>query len=150
MIVALKFPENEAWLESKEKAVSARTTSGSKTWTMFGSSLSLAPGPAGAGLGRKVSDRSIKDEDELFNNNSNSKDEEDAILRTRSLSALLGPDAAADQLARALGSVAGLGISPALVMAHEGYARKVNGRTARVLSHLRPRPAHADTHATLS
>jgi hypothetical protein len=77
MIVALKFPENEAWLESKEKAVSARTTSGSKTWTMFGSSLSLAPGPAGAGLGRKVSDRSIKDEDELVNNNNNNSKDED-------------------------------------------------------------------------
>ena len=125
MILAMDFPENDSWLESAEKAAQeAKSAGASKTWRLFGSSSGSMSRPAATECGRKSPNGPSKDEDvEPPVENSNSKDEEDAAKK--SLSALLGVDAAADQLARALGSVAGLGVSPALLTAQEGFARKV-------------------------
>lgn len=126
MILAMEFPENEAWLESAEKtAQEAKSAGASKTWRLFGSSSGSMSSPAATESGRKSPYGSSKDEDvEPSLDNINSKDEEDAAKK--SLSTLLGVDTAADQLARALGSVAGLGVSPALLTAQEGFARKVS------------------------
>ena len=144
MILAMEFPENEAWLESTEKAAQeAKGASGSKTWRLFGSPSSSSSSAAAAESGRKSPENSFKDDAEPPQGNSN-KDEDDATKK--SLSALLGFDTAADQLARALGSVAGLGVSPSLLRAQEGFARKVLTVCAPTPA---PRPSYAP-HCTHS